>query len=87
MANKSYSVIKIIFIVLQKIFLIALFVPIVLCLTFFALFSFLIDLIAKKEDEQHLKYSEIRKRETDRKNARYHRYLEFIVNYIRAIFS
>lgn len=64
------------------------FSPVVIALILvFWLLSFLIDLLAKKSDEEHLSERDVRKRNTDRTNKRRHSVLDLIFDYFKALFS
>ncbi len=84
---KNTSALEIVGVVIVK-FLLILFTPTVIVLwAFFALVSFIIDLISRKDDAEHLSYSETRKRATDRTNARRHSHLNFLIDYFKLLIS
>lgn len=64
------------------------FSPVVIALILvFWLLSFLIDLLAKKSNEEHLSERDVRKRNTDRTNKRRHSVLDLIFDYFKAVLS
>ena len=85
--KKKLSTFETIVNIILKIFLLCFSPFFFIVLALFVFFSWVIDYISKKEDEEHLKSSEVRKRDTDRKNARWHSYKDLIKDYFKFIFS
>ena len=85
--SKNTSTLKIVGVVFLKFFLILITPTVITFWAIFALVSFIIDAISKKDDSKHLSCSETRKRATDRTNARRHSYLDFLIDYFKVIIS
>ena len=85
--SKKRSIFETVFYIVSKIILVIFLPPAAIIGGIIYLILLLIDTISRKEDETHLSYSETKKRDTDRKNARRHWYFEFMAGYIKELFS